>query len=241
MTTPLPSANDLVQTGINKATFKAALSALRAYLNTLLGADGTQSSALAALGAPFNATLVKSGAYTVAAADRGKVIKCTGTWTLAFSDAAALGDGFMVAVVNDGSGTITLDPYLTQQVANATTLALGAGESLVIYVDGTELLVFGRSSLTSFNGRTGAISLTAGDVTGVGGALAANVVPVDVYGHVGEFRMLSSSSSGTYTRGSSYTAAVLGFGSGTDWRCLDFAPIAISESTTYLFTFQRIS
>ena len=96
--TALPPVSDLVQTGISKGTFKAALSSLRSHLTELLGVTGNQTDALKALGAPLNSKADKVGVYTVVPADRGKVMNCSGTFTLSLSDAAALGDGFVFAV-----------------------------------------------------------------------------------------------------------------------------------------------
>lgn len=50
----------------------------------------------------------KSGAYTVVAADKGKEIACSGTFTLSFSACATLGANFSCWVKNYGSGVITL-------------------------------------------------------------------------------------------------------------------------------------
>lgn len=140
--TALPPNSDFVTTGISKGTFKAAMTGLRAFLAGLFGSDGTQATALAALGVPLNATVVKSGAYTVVAADRGKVISCSGTWTLSITAAASLGDGFVFGVYKPASGTITLDPNLTEQIDGATTKALPKGLTL-IYCDGSKFTSLG--------------------------------------------------------------------------------------------------
>lgn len=141
--TALPNLSDLVQTGISKGTFKGALTNLRAHLAELLGVTGNQTDALKALGAPLNSKADKVGAYTVVSTDRGKVMSCDGTFTLSLSDAAALGDGFVFAVLNAGSGTITIDPYLSQQIDGATTKALAAGKLLLVYGDGTKFTSVG--------------------------------------------------------------------------------------------------
>lgn len=141
--TALPPVSDLVQTGISKGTFKSALSSLRAHLAELLGVTGNQRDALVALGAPLNSRTDKVGAYTVAATDRGKVVLCSGTFTLSISDAAVLGDGFVFAVLNSGSGTITIDPYLSQQIDGGTTKELAAGKLLLVYGDGVKFTSVG--------------------------------------------------------------------------------------------------
>lgn len=51
-----------------------------------------------------------TGADTAIASDRGKLLSCSGTFTLAFTAAATLGDGWFCVVRNTGTGNITLDP-----------------------------------------------------------------------------------------------------------------------------------
>lgn len=140
--TALPPTSDLVTTGISKGTFKGALTNMRAFLAGLLGTSGTQAAALAALGVPMNATVAKSGAYTVVASDRGKVFNCSGTWELAIDAAATLGDGFVFGVYKGSTGTITVNPNLSEQIDGATTKALPKGLTL-IQCDGTRFFCVG--------------------------------------------------------------------------------------------------
>lgn len=146
--TALPPSSDLVNTGITKGTFKAALSNLRAYLSGILGDSGTQATALTALGALLNGSVDKSAAYTVVAADRGKLVDCTGAggWTLAVDAVGSLGTGFAFAVSNRSSGNITIDPNLSEQIDGATTLVLEPGDSCAVLCNGTALVTVGRTS-----------------------------------------------------------------------------------------------
>lgn len=138
MPTALPAASAFTGSAVTEADEKAALTALNDFLSGLLGTDGVNQTALATLGALLNGILSKSAAYTVVAADRGKMIDCTtGTWTLALTAAATLGGGFAFAVKNSGAGVITFDPNLTEQIDGATTITLGAGESCFVLCDGT--------------------------------------------------------------------------------------------------------
>ncbi len=161
----LPPSSDITNSSATEGNAKTWFSAVRTFIAQMLGTDGTQSAALSALGVPFHSSLIKTGAYTVVPADRGKVLKCSGTWTLAFSAVATLGDGFVVEVVNDGGGVITLDPDLSQMIDGFTTISLAAGKSLVVYCDGTKFVTFGRGGVETFNTRSGAVTLTSGDVT----------------------------------------------------------------------------
>lgn len=141
----LPPISDFVTTGQTKGTFKGALTGLRAYLSGLLGDAGTQAAALTALGAPLNAAESKSGAYTVVAADRGKLIDCTGAggWTLGITAAASLGAGFVFAVRNSSSGIITVDPNLSEQINGMPNLPLWPGVSGLFLCDGAAIKTVG--------------------------------------------------------------------------------------------------
>ncbi len=77
--------------------------------------------------------LQKTGAYTVTPED--DIVLCSGTWTLSIQTVANFERP--VTVKNYGSGTITIDPYSTQQVNGATTYSLAAGASVVLYPDTT--------------------------------------------------------------------------------------------------------
>lgn len=142
--TALPAAADFTGASITEAQFKTAISNQRAFLSELLGTDGGNKVAAAtALGAILCGSLDKSGAYTVVAADKGKVINCTGTWTLSVTAAATLGDGFGFAVWNNGTGTITIDPSGSEQIDGATTKALAAGKLAIVYCDGVKFVTVG--------------------------------------------------------------------------------------------------
>lgn len=145
--TALPASTDFTGAAITKGQFKTAVTDLRAFLASLIGADGTIAMALATIQAPFGGGVVaKSGAYTVVAGDRGKVISCTGTWSLSLTAAATLGAGFVVSVVNDGTGVITIDPNASETIDGAATLALGAGLSAIIVCTGTAWLVAAKET-----------------------------------------------------------------------------------------------
>lgn len=159
----LPPSTDITSPTATEGNAKTWFAAVRTYIATLLGEGGTQSAALSALGAPLNAATIKTGAYTVVAADRGKVVSCSGTWTLAITAAATLGDGFVFGVQNTGSGTITIDPNLSEQIDGQSTQTIEPNGLKMIYCDGTRFTSVG-GGVSSFNTRTGAITLTTADV-----------------------------------------------------------------------------
>lgn len=143
----LPTNANWTATDRTKEQVRQATEQLRAYLAELLGEDGTVPTALAKVGACFNGVATKSTGYTVVAGDRGKLLRCSGTWTLSLTAAATLGAGFAVAVRNTGSGTITVDPASTEQVDGATTISLAAGEAAILVCTGTAWNTVGRTAL----------------------------------------------------------------------------------------------
>ena len=79
----------------------------------------------------FSGVSAKSGAYTLTNADKGKLIDCSGTWTLSFNALSTFDADFWVGIVNNGTGTITLDPSGSEEIvgpglaqAGATTMTL---------------------------------------------------------------------------------------------------------------------
>lgn len=144
----IPSITDFTGSGITEGEFKAALTGLHAYLVGAIGSAGTQSASLAALGAILGAGSVsKSGTYSVVAADRGKIIECTGTWTLTLPDASAVGNGFAVVVANVGTGNITLDPYASQTLDGQATKVVPPRQTVICTaVSGNWITVSGGGS-----------------------------------------------------------------------------------------------
>lgn len=220
--TALPAATGFTGSGITEAQFKTAMIDLRGYLSGLLGTDGNPVTALAALDALFAAGVdAKSGAYSLAAGDRGKLLDCTGTWTLSLLAAATAGAGYAAAVRNSGSGTITIDPGSTEQIDGASTLYVTAGASAILVCTGTAWVSVGLSEPITYpvsiaQGGTGETSASAAR-----GALAA--VGDDNGVGVGSFALLirddagqSVSSNYTYSGGSiSYACLYLDSGSPT--------------------------
>lgn len=143
----LPVSTDLTGSSITEAQAKTWFTQLRDFLSGLLGTAGTISTALAALQVPFGQGVdAKTGAYTVVAGDRGKTLNCSGTWSLALTAAATLGNGFMISVVNTGSGVITIDPNAGETIDGASTITLGAGLSAILVCTGSAWLSVTKST-----------------------------------------------------------------------------------------------
>lgn len=137
MPTPLPASTDFTGSAVTEGGFKTAISNQRTFLAGLLGTTGGVDTALATLGALGGQSVAKTAAYTVVAADRGKVIDCNGTFTLSLTAAATLGAGFSFIVVNTGSGTITIDPNASELINGAATETVTAGNWAIIACNGT--------------------------------------------------------------------------------------------------------
>lgn len=170
----LPPSSDFTGGSVTEGQFKTALSTMRDFLSGLLGADGAVATALATLGALGAAYAAKTAAYTVVLADRGRVLDCTGTWTLALPAAATAGAGFSV-IVRVESGVITIDPSGAELVAGAATSAVSAEQAVLLICTGTAWL---RMDLP--RAQTSAVDTTLNRLMGVGafglGSNAATLV-----------------------------------------------------------------
>jgi hypothetical protein len=135
--TVLPDASQFTAEPMDGLTLSNALVQMRDFIAQHLGTAGTAAAALAALGSLVAGVQTASAARSVSAGDRGRLILCTGTWTLALGAATTLGAGFAVVVLNDGSGTITVDPAGSEQIDGGATAALGPGRAALVVCEGT--------------------------------------------------------------------------------------------------------
>ncbi len=79
-----------------------------------------------------------TGADTVVAADHGHVVEATsGTFTLAFTAAAAMGAGFQCVIYNSGTGDVTLDPNSSEQIDGLTSWVLYPGGAILVTCTGS--------------------------------------------------------------------------------------------------------
>lgn len=102
--------------------------------NTAWKVIGSLSAGGAFMGTFFAA---KTGAYTVVDTDVGATFLCTNTFTLTLTAAATLGNGFMFAVKNNGTGIITIDPNAAELIDGQATITLNPGRSAIIACNGT--------------------------------------------------------------------------------------------------------
>lgn len=175
--TALPSIASFTAPTVTEGEFKTALSNLHLFLAGLLGTTGAAADAQAALGALLGAGVeTKTGAYTVQPEDRGKVVACSGTFTVTLPDAGAVGAGFAVAIGNYGDGTITIDPFSSQTLDGATTRTLAANRMMVVCAVNGEWLSVGGIGAASTT-EAGVVQLsTATDSTSTALAATASAV-----------------------------------------------------------------
>lgn len=167
----LPASSDFTGGSVTEGQFKTAVTAQRDFLASLLGTDGTVSTALATLGVLFNAVVNKTSAYTVVAGDRGKLITASGSWTLSLPAAATAGAGFAFCLWNGNSGAITIDPNGAELVNGAATLSVAAYSGAIVVCTGTawHALPTGRPVTETATDTTAGRLLKVGDF-GVGSA-----------------------------------------------------------------------
>lgn len=90
-----------------------------------------------------------TGADTVVVTDKAGLLDITsGTFTLAYTAAAALGSGFWCVVRNSGTGDVTHDPANSETIDGLTSFVMYPGEARLIQCDGS---AFRSVVLSGFN------------------------------------------------------------------------------------------
>lgn len=108
-------------------------------------APGDALTTRANIGVPAG-VLVKSANYTVAVADRNKLLRFTATATASLPAAATAGADWIINIRADG-GVVTVDPNGAELIDGASSLTLQDGEAASIWCDG--------SSFTTMKGAAG--------------------------------------------------------------------------------------
>lgn len=142
----LPPSTDFTGSTVTEGGFKTAITSLINFLSGLMGSAGDAGTALSTLGALAAGNVQKTAGYTVVAADRGDVIECNGTFTVAITAAATLGSGFNFIVKNTGGGVITIDPNGSELIDGSATITLNSAESAVVSCNGTAFWSVGKSA-----------------------------------------------------------------------------------------------
>lgn len=145
--TAIPGIANFTGASVTEGEFKTALTGLHDYLTGLLGTAGTQAAAQSAIGALLGAGVSsRSANYTVVESDRGRLITCTGTFTLSLPAAATIGAGFAFAVANLGTGTITIDPNGSETISGQPTGSVSPNACLIVACTGSTWVIAGASS-----------------------------------------------------------------------------------------------
>lgn len=146
--TALPSSASFTDSGVTEGEFKTAITNQRDFLAGLIGENGTVITALQTLGSLGADTVTKSANYTVATTDRGKIILCTGTFTLSLTAATTLAKGFSFVVINIGSGLVTIDPSSSETIDGTSTKEIDAGSWAIITCNGSTFYSMGAVPTT---------------------------------------------------------------------------------------------
>lgn len=123
-------------------TSAADASALAGYGLVATGAELSQQSSVAA----------KAADYTVTGSDRASTVTFanSGVVTCSLPAAASTGNGFFVAISNQGTGTVTIDPNSTELIDGVSTKDLAPGESLFLVCNATGWVSVGYGRSTEF-------------------------------------------------------------------------------------------
>ena len=123
-------------------SYNAGTGALVINVTAINGAGTFADWAGSVTGAPGLSIprVLKTGAYTLTAADKGALIDCSGTWTLGLAAAATLGAGWWCYVRNIDTGDIALDPNASETIDGLTSFVLYPGAVRLIVCNGSALL-----------------------------------------------------------------------------------------------------
>lgn len=109
--------------------------------------------------------LSRSSDTVLDVSDKGKVIRCTGSYTQTFSAVASLTDGWFVGFRVEAGQTLTLDPNSTETINGATTLAIAGPASGLIFCNGSALYTVGYERKTFVS--SASLSGTDVEITGI--------------------------------------------------------------------------
>jgi hypothetical protein len=240
----LPALTDFTDSAVTEGQFKTAIGGLHGYLDGLFGSTGTALAAIAAMGLLGAGVSAKTGAYTILTTDRGKLITGSGTFTITLPGASSAGAGWIVAVANIGTGSVTVSGAET--INGESSNVLGANQSLLLISTGSVWVALGGGSgryaqeiFTSSGsaavpswanaalvtaraggGGGGGSGLTMGQDGGIGGACVRQLVTgltggASVTVTIGAAGAAGTTSSGTAGGATSFGAHItLGGGSG---------------------------
>lgn len=115
----------------------------------------------------------KTAGFTAISSDLGHVFNCTsGTFTIDFTAAATLGDGWYCYIRNSGSGVITLDPNGSETINGVSTDTLNTNRQVMVISDGTNLQYV--YDIQNSRGGANVINFNTSGTGSAGNAIALN-------------------------------------------------------------------
>lgn len=168
-----PPADDGSQVSSNRVLWSTIKTKLADVVKTL--AENINSAVSTAFGKVVGGAgvLTTATSYQVLSADQGKLINVTATGqTITTPSATDVGSPFVFCVLNNNSGTCTLDGSGSQTVNGAASITLAAGQGVIVYTDGSNWFAvgsFGSAAALSI------ASLSATSATLTGAMSAATV------------------------------------------------------------------
>ena len=121
------------------------------------------------------------------AADSGKVVECSGNFTLSLTAAATLGANWTCFVRNTGTRLVTIEPASAETIDSAAAINLWPRQSCMIYCDGAGFQTIGRAALweittptTLYVDATNGDDINDGLAAGTDNALASIQAAVDL-------------------------------------------------------------
>lgn len=133
-----PPPDDGSQTEANRVKWATIKTKLPDPLKTALEADITNTAA--AFGKTFGSASVSSTgvSYQVLSSDQGKLIRATAaSVTITTPSATDVASPFCFAVLNNSSGSITVDGSGSQTIDGSANITLASGQGCILNTDGT--------------------------------------------------------------------------------------------------------
>ena len=143
-----PPANDGTEVSANQLDWDKHLDKIGGPLKVF--AEAINTNVLAAFGDVFgSAVLQKSIDYTVTTADIGRFISVTGTTTITLLSAVDAGVGFPLAIVNTGTGIVTIETTDSETFNGEITATINPGGGAL--VSSTGAAWFGLNTDANFS------------------------------------------------------------------------------------------
>ena len=223
----------LINGGLNIATAVGDYSVFRGYADGVVRQIDFNRASGQPLqsGIPIVVLNAQTGAYTLVAGDSGKLITCTGTFTLSVTAAATLGAGWWCWIKNASTGTITIDPDGTETISipggpetPGTTITLPYSGStsgpynvsgILLWCDGSNFEVIstlethGKEIFTADGTWTCPAGVTKAWITGIGGGGGGEEGTTDtISGGGGGSGAIARATLVTPTPGTAYTVTI---------------------------------